>query len=160
MIERGVRAKARDWLTRYGLAECAGVTCALITSAIVRRLTSNPVAAAYAAAWGETLGYSAVIAGRDAVADMRGARRARTNWGARSMGRLLAGWGVEFGPAGLLDTLLTRPACMGLGIRLLGPVRGLVLGKLAADILFYVPVILMYERRRRSAAARAELLGS
>jgi hypothetical protein len=68
------------------------------------------------------------------------------------MGRLLAGWGMEFGPSGLLDTLLIRPACMGLGIRLLGPVRGLVLGKLAADVLFYVPVIFMYERRGRSAA--------
>ena len=157
MIERGFRAKARDWVTRYGLAECAGVACALIVSAIVRRLTSNPIAAAYGAAWGETLGYAAVIAGRDAVAQMRGARAARTPWGVRSMGRLLAGWSMEFGPSGLLDTLMTRPVCMGLGIRLLGPVRGLVLGKLAADVLFYVPVVFMYERRRRSAATRAEL---
>jgi hypothetical protein len=152
MIERGVLAKARDWLSRYGLAECAGIACALIASAIVRRLTSNPIASAYAAAWGETLGYAALIAGRDAMSDARRARLSRTGWGLRSMGRLLAGWGMEFGPSGLLDTLLTRPACMGLGIRLLGPVRGLVLGKLAADVLFYIPVIFMYERRGRSAA--------
>ncbi|HEY2164017.1 MAG TPA: hypothetical protein VGH04_08510 [Gemmatimonadaceae bacterium] len=152
MIVRGFRVKARNWLTRYGLAECAGITCALLASAIVRRLTSNPIAAAYAGAWGETLGYSALIAVRDAMADVRRARLARSEWGVRSMGRLLAAWGMEFGPSGLLDTLLTRPACMGLGIRLLGPVRGLVLGKLAADVLFYIPVIFMYERRGRSAA--------
>jgi hypothetical protein len=46
---------------------------------------------------------------------------------------------------------------MGLGARFLGPERGLVAGKLAADIVFYLPVIFMYERRkhrRRRAGPR------
>ncbi len=34
-------------------------------------------------------------------------------------------------------------------MRLFGPGRGLVAGKLAADVLFYLPVIFMYERRKR-----------
>jgi hypothetical protein len=154
VIERSGWTKAQEWLARYGFAECAGVTCALIGSALVRHVTGNPIAAGYAAAWGETLGYSAVIAGRDAVAEVRGARLARGASGPRSVGRLLAGWAMEFGPAGLLDTFVTRPACMGLGMRLFGPTRGLVSGKLVADVLFYIPVILAYERRKRMVASQ------
>ena len=56
---------------------------------------------------------------------------------------------TEFGPSGLLDTLVTRPFSMALGARLLGPHVGLVAGKLAADALFYLPVIVIYERRKR-----------
>jgi hypothetical protein len=152
MIKRGARAMAQDWLTRYGLAEGAGITCALIASAVVRHVTRNPIAAAYGAAWGETLGYAAVIAGRDVFAAADGARLARAARDVRGVKRLLADWAAEFGPAGLLDTLVTRPACMGLGMRLLGPMRGLVSGKVVADVLFYIPVILMYERRKRSMA--------
>jgi hypothetical protein len=40
---------------------------------------------------------------------------------------------------------------MGLGVRLLGLELGVIAGKVAADTLFYVPVIFMYERRTRKA---------
>jgi hypothetical protein len=40
---------------------------------------------------------------------------------------------------------------MGAGMRLIGPKLGLIAGKVAADILFYLPVIFMYERRKRRA---------
>jgi hypothetical protein len=143
-----------DWLVRYGLAECAGIACALIGSAIVRRVTGNAVAAGYGAAWGETIGYAGMIAVRDVAAGVREARRANDVWGIRAMGRLVADWGAEFGPSGVLDTLVVRPACMGLGMRVLGPVRGLLAGKVVADVLFYGPVIFMYERRMRSAGRR------
>lgn len=143
------RAKLAEWLRRYGVAECAGITCALLGSFVVRRLTGNAVAAAYGGAWGETLGYSGAIIGRDFVAGARVARSAGQRFGARTAGGVAAGLLSEFGPAGVLDTLVTRPFAMGLGMRLFGPGRGLVAGKLAADVLFYLPVIFMYERRKR-----------
>jgi hypothetical protein len=149
--ESGVRpgAKVAEWLRRYGIAECVGITCALLGSFVVRRLTGNALAAAYGGAWGETLGYSSVIIGRDFFAGARVARSAGRRFGVRTAGGVATDLLSEFGPAGALDTLLTRPLAMGLGVRLFGPTRGLIAGKLVADVLFYVPVIFMYERRKR-----------
>ena len=68
--------------------------------------------------------------------------------------RVVTGLLAEFGPAGAIDTFVTRPLAMGLGVRALGLGLGVVLGKLAADVLFYVPVIVIYEyrqHRRRGA---------
>ena len=142
------------WLNRYGLAECAGIACALAASLVVRRFSLSAVAAAYAAAWGETIGYSTAIIGRDFLAGVRTARERRQDFGARGALGIVVGLLAEFGPAGLLDTLVTRPLTMGLGARFVGPKLGVLAGKLAADILFYIPVIFMYERKRRWTTTR------
>ncbi len=147
-------ASVYRWLNRYGVAECAGIACALAASLVVRRLGGNAIAAAYAAAWGETIGYSAAIVSRDFLAGVRTARVRRQAFGARGAAGIVAGLIAEFGPAGLIDTFFTRPLMMGLGARLAGPKLGVLVGKLAADVVFYVPVIFMYERKRRIAAPR------
>jgi hypothetical protein len=144
-----VRAKIYQWLSRYGLAECVGVTCALLGSFVVRRMTSSAVAAAYAGAWGESIGYSTVIIGRDFLAEARVSRAMGRSIGVRGVSDVVTGLVAEFGPSGLLDTLVIRPFAMALGARLFGPQLGLLAGKLAADILFYVPVIFMYEQKKR-----------
>ena len=77
---------------------------------------------------------------------MHAAHRA---FGLREIGRLATDLIAEFGPAGVLDTLVTRPLAMAGGIRLLGSQLGVVAGKIVADILFYLPVVFMYERRKR-----------
>ncbi len=145
----GARTKIFEWLNRYGLAECAGITCALIGSFVARRATGSAIAAAYGGAWGETIGYSSVIITRDWLAETRAAHAGRQTVGVRNVAKVATGLLAEFGPAGMLDTFITRPLAMGLGARLLGPQLGLVAGKLAADLVFYLPVIVMYERRKR-----------
>jgi hypothetical protein len=134
-----------DWLRRYGLAECAGTGCALLATFIARRLSRRLVIAAYAAAWGETVGYGGAVFLRDLATSGRGAPQRRT----KSLRGVVLGLLAEFGPAGALDTLVTRPFMMAMGVRALGPVRGVIAGKLVADVVFYVPVILVYERRKR-----------
>ena len=142
-------AKIVRWLNRYGVAECAGIACALTGSLVVRRVSSNAIAAAYAAAWGETIGYSIAIVGRDFLAGVRAAHSKQQAFGPRGALGIVVGLLAEFGPAGLLDTFVTRPFAMGLGTRFIGPKLGVLAGKLAADVLFYVPVIFMHERKRR-----------
>jgi hypothetical protein len=149
--------KLAEWLQRYGLAECAGITCALVGSFVVHRLTGSAVAAAYGGAWSETLGYASVMIGRDFFAGARAERVAGRRFGARSAGAIATGLLSEFGPAGVLDTMVTRPFAMALGARVLGPARGLIAGKLVADVVFYLPVILMYERRKRQSQPAAGL---
>jgi hypothetical protein len=143
------RAKIYQWLSRYGLAECGGVTCALLGSFLVRRVTGSAIAAAYGGAWGESLGYSFVIIGRDFLAGARAARAMHRSIGIRGVSDVATGLLAEFGPSGLLDTFVIRPFTMGVGARLFGPQLGLLAGKLTADILFYVPVIFMYEQKKR-----------
>jgi hypothetical protein len=142
------REKLLHWLNRYGVAECAGVACALLASVAARAATHNAIAAAYAGAWGETIGYAGVIIIRDFRTATRDTGAGPQRLTARGAIRVLFSLLAEFGPAGLMDTLVTRPFAMALGSRLLGPVLGVVAGKLAADVLFYVPVIFAYERQR------------
>jgi hypothetical protein len=144
-----LREKLSDWLHRYGLAECAGVSCALLASVTVRRVTGDAIAAAYGGALGESVGYSSVIILRDYLAAARGARAAGRLLGVRDAGKITTGLIAEFGPSAFLDTFVVRPFAMAVGMRLIGPQLGLIAGKLAADIFFYLPVILMYERRKR-----------
>jgi hypothetical protein len=145
----GRYARPLEWLRRYGVAECGGIACAILSSFTIRRFTGSAIAAAYAGAWGESIGYSAVIIGRDIATATRAARASGHTLDVRDGANVATGLLAEFGPAGLLDTLVTRPLAMGIGARFLGPTKGLIAGKLAADALFYVPVIFMYERRKR-----------
>ena len=147
-------ARAADWLRRYGVAECAGVTCAFALAFIVRRVTGNAVATAYGGAWGESIGYASVVIWRDARSAARRARIAGREVGGRDVRHVATGLLTEFGPAAILDTLVVRPFAMGVGMRVLGPQRGLLAGKLAADVVFYLPVILMHERQKRRARER------
>jgi hypothetical protein len=139
--------RLREWLARYGLAELAGIACALVASTIVRHLTGNAIFTAYAGAWGETVGYSAAILARELHGGHVGVTRSE-RFTVRRIRTMLVDLAHEFGPAGALDTFVVRPLCMGIGQRTLGPTRGLIVGKFAADVVFYIPVIVMYERRK------------
>jgi hypothetical protein len=141
--------KVREWLHRYGLAECAGITCALLGSFAVRHVGGSAIAAAYAAAWAESIGYASVVITKDLVAESRRARAGNASFGFGHAHRVGAGLLAEFGPSGILDTFVTRPLAMALGTRFLGPELGVVAGKISADIVFYLPVIFIYEHRKR-----------
>lgn len=147
------RDKILEWLRRYGLAECGGITCAVLASVIVRRATGSAVAAGFAGAWGEALGYATVLVARDFLFAARRQREARRAFTIPDAAGVIGGLLVEFGPAALVDTLLTRPFAMALGTRLLGLPLGVITGKLVADAVFYVPVIVTYERRKLRPSA-------
>jgi hypothetical protein len=139
-----VRGRLYGWIKRYGLAEICGSVSAIAGSLLVRALTGNEVLAAYGGAFGENVGYYGVII----------ARELRSGEGFRRCCRNLL---VEFGPAELLDSGLIRPLAMGLGAHYLGQTTGVIVGKIAADVTFYVPVIATYELRRyyaKSASAQ------
>ncbi|MEV4534019.1 hypothetical protein AB0J82_09330 [Asanoa sp. NPDC049518] len=135
----GVRA----WLSRYAPAEAAGIAGALLATAPF----DDPGAAAVAGTVGETVGFYAMIFARDVRA------------GARPAG-VVRDMVLEFGPAELLDTLLVRPAAMYLATRALGTTTtGVVVGKLAADAVFYAVAIIGYELRRSRVAESKDSTG-
>ena len=149
------REKVSEWLRRYGVAELVGVLTALTGSWSARALTGNEVFAAYGGAIGENLGYYGVIVGRELARDIRFARSAQRAFGVRGAVGTTRNLVLEFGVAELIDTGFVRPLAMVLGMRLFGSSFGVLAGKLAADVAFYVPVICAYELRRRFARAAA-----
>jgi hypothetical protein len=64
---------------------------------------------------------------------------------------------LEFGVAELLDTLVLRPLCMGLGMRPIGSNLGALVGKLVSDVAFYGPVLTVYEWRLARNRAQMRL---
>jgi hypothetical protein len=57
---------------------------------------------------------------------------------------------LEFGPTEALDSFVLRPALMYTAGRLLADVSlGVIVGKLIADVVFYIPTITSYELLRR-----------
>ena len=147
------RAKGAEWLKRYGVAEVAGLCTALVGSLAARALTGSEIAAAYGGAIGENVGYYGIIVGREVVHDRRAAFAASRGYGLAGAWRTARNLALEFGVAEALDSGLLRPLAMGLGVRFLGRGVGIVVGKLAADLTFYVPVICAYELRRYLARA-------
>jgi hypothetical protein len=139
----------REWIRRYGPAEAAGITLAFVASFAVRHSTGSAILSGYAAAWGETIGYASVMMIRDFIMESRESSRQGRKAPVRDAGNVATGLLAEFGPAGVIDTFVTRPFTMAAGVKLAGPVFGLVIGKLSADLLFYGPVVYMYERRKR-----------
>jgi len=57
---------------------------------------------------------------------------------------------IEFGPSEILDVLAVRPFFMYLMPKLMGEfVLGTFVGKMIADLVFFIPAIIMYEVRKK-----------
>lgn len=142
----GVR-RVTGWLRRYLPAEAVGTVCAVLGGLLAG--AGAPALAALGGAWGENAGYYGTMLARDLRA--RRAREGRLTAGGAL--RTIRGLALEFGGAEVLDSFLVRPAALFAAITLTGSLPlGILLGKLAADLAFYLPAILGYELRRRFVA--------
>ncbi len=129
-------ARVSEWFHRYAVAEVAGLVCALVAAVAVGR-TAGPAAAAIAGTLGEGVGFYGVIL-------LRELRRHGPNW------RVARGLVVEFGLAEVADTLAVRPLAMYAATVLAGDTLvGVLVGKVAADVVFYAVAITGYELRKR-----------
>jgi hypothetical protein len=161
-------ARWRFWLRRYGPAEVACLVTMLAASIVAARLTTSPPLLAASAIAGATVGFYGVLV----VAVVREQRvvidSGPPRYAARLAARTVFLLTAEFGAAELLDTFVWRPALMMAAVVLLDePVWGLLAGKAAADVLFYVVSALGYRlteligirhRRRSVASERAARL--
>src|SRR3954471_7229675 len=131
-------ASRHEWLRRYGPAEVLALAASLTAYLLVEAGTGSRAAGAYAAALADSLAYYGLLVAREVY------------WRARSLRALL----IEFGPAEALDVTIVRPACVAVATGALGAAAGVVVAKLVADLLFYIPVVSTYEltKQRRRAA--------
>jgi ornithine decarboxylase len=136
-----ITRKLRGWVRRYLPMELAGTAAALSAALVVSALDGGPVQAALAGSVAEAVGFY----GLGAVQVARGHRGTR-----HVLGRTVRDLAVEFGPAEVLDSLLLRPGLMYLAARTIGDLTaGVLVGKLVADVVFYLIAIAGYELRQR-----------
>jgi ornithine decarboxylase len=134
------RRRVREWCVRYAPAEVAAVLGALLAAGTASRF-GMPAVTAVAGVLGESVAFYAVLAIRDL--------RVRCRYRPRDVATVIRDLILEFGPAEALDTFLVRPGAMYLGPVGLGNVMaGVLLGKIAADIVFYLLAIAGYELRK------------
>lgn len=144
--------KIKEWLARYLPLEIAATVTALVGGLLASLLTANAVAIAYAAAWCENIGYYVLAFSRE----MRGTRtQAPGDAGSPSTPRralnTATNLALEFGPAELVDSLISRPFCVYMACWLFGSVGlGIIIGKFAGDIIFYGLAIIAYEVRKKN----------
>jgi hypothetical protein len=139
------------WLRRYGPAELLALFGALAGYLSLQLATASPAAAAYGAALGDAVAYYGFLFAREL--SRRAAPAGRPSDRLRAVGQSLRALTYEFGPAEVLDSTVVRPACTAIGTAMLGTAGGVLVAKLVADLLFYVPVICTYELRRRRGYA-------
>jgi hypothetical protein len=136
-------ARPRQWLRRYAPAEIAAVAGAVGGASLAALTWPGGAVSAVGGSVGETIAFYGFMLLRDLRAP-----GGPGPW-RRRCGRTLRELAFEFGPAELVDTLAVRPLAMYLGeIALASTIGGVLVGKVAADVVFYGVAILSVELRR------------
>ncbi len=144
-LRRVAREKGREWGRRYLPAECVGILFTVAGGLAAHLAFDSPLLTALGGTWGETVGYYATMLGTEIA---RG--RVAGAVSAIVVLRTARDLAIEFTGAEVLDTLVIRPAAIYALTTWSGnPLAGLVLGKLVADVAFYIPTIAAYEWRRK-----------
>jgi hypothetical protein len=128
-----MRSRVKEWIARYAPAEITGIIGTYIGFWLVMKATGSLPAAGFGAAIGENAGFYGLLFVREW-------------WGNRDAGHTLRTLAMEFGLAELLDSLIVRPGATVLAVMMLGEGLGVFVGKVAADVVFYVLAISVYER--------------
>jgi ornithine decarboxylase len=137
------------WIHRYLPNELAGTACALAGAWLTHQLTGSLLAAAIVGTLAESAGFYGVAVARDLRAELARTpdRSARRTVAAL---RTAVGTAIEYGPAELVDTLAVRPALLYLAPQLTGSTwLGWLVGKVAADVVFYAMAAAGHLARRR-----------
>jgi hypothetical protein len=147
--------KLREWLHRYIPSEIAAIATAYLGFWYVFTLSHNHTEASFASAMSENIGFYAVILFREFVKGRKNALLRSEPYTSGAFMKTCLGLVAEFGPGELLDSFLVRPITIGLATHYLGMELGVLVGKLAADVSFFVPTILIYEFKKSYLARKS-----
>ncbi|WP_394771076.1 hypothetical protein [Lacisediminihabitans sp.] len=143
------------WIRRYRPSELTGTVTAFLAAWGAFAATGSLLVAAVAGTIGENIGFYGVATARNFLEQWREATPMRGRRARRSFVRTAWLTAVEFGPAELLDTLLIRPGLLYLAPLVIGiPAVGWVVGKVLADVLFYLLAAVGHLLGRRMLSRR------
>lgn len=141
-----LKTKLKAWMARYGPSEILAFIGALTGGLAGDVLFHNSVVTALTATWGENSLFYGSLAIREYIA----VQRKHNMSFSRTILRVLRNLTLEFSASEYLDGLIIRPSAMYLLPKITGNLAlGVILGKLSADLIFYVPTIISYELRTK-----------
>lgn len=145
-----VKNKIKEWIRRYLLAEILSTALSLATAWVINRTTGNSVIAAFAGSAMASISFYGIIAYNDVRKSLKHHRKHELSYGFVAYFKDLRDLIIEFGPSEILDVLAVRPFFMYLIPKIIGEfVLGTFIGKMIADLVFFVPAIVMYEVRKK-----------
>ncbi len=143
-----MRKKVVEWVKRYLPAEIFGAIGSVAGAWVVFSLTGHRILSVYAAVIWENAGYYGFIALREILKNQ--GKNKGDELGVINFIKSIRNLVLEFGPAEILDSLLIRPFSLYVFTILIKEYSlGIIIGKLVADIIFYIPTIISYELRKK-----------
>jgi hypothetical protein len=142
--------KIKHWVLRYGPAEVFATIGAVGGASLAYFFTKNFIVAAFAGSISENIGYYGYIFTREYGQARAEHRVKKESFGFSGILKLFKNLIMEFGFSELLDSLVVRALAMYWFPLIIGNhAAGIVVGKVVADLVFYIPTILIYELRRK-----------
>lgn len=143
------KTKLYGWIKRYFVPEIVSILFAYTASYLTYDYTNNEIAAAYGATIATSFGFYGTVLVRDIKKDCGEAKKKSEQYGLKGLAKTVRNLIFEFGIAELIDVGITRPAATLGAVNLFGRGIGVIVGKIAADVVFYVPAIIAYETRKK-----------
>ena len=145
-----MKHKIKIWGQRYLLAEIIGTLCAIIIPTVVSLFSKNILIIALAGTWGENMGYYGVMIIREISQTIKKYKELHKQYGYLAFVKNIRNIFLEFGVAETIDSLFVRPTTMYLSINIFQNIQlGILMGKIMADVIFYIPTIISYELRKK-----------
>jgi hypothetical protein len=145
---RGIKVKAAKWIRRFLPAEVAGTLMAIASSYAALHLGCNRVTTAYITSITETISFYITILATDALLVSKQLQAEHQTLTLKGLLLIFRNMVLDFGLAEVADSLLIRPLFLYIFPLWFGNYTlGIVAGKVASDLAFYVPVIIAGEIR-------------
>jgi len=143
-------SKIKEWTHRYLPAEACATVTAIVGASLIYLLTGNRAIAAFAGAIYENIGYYGYISTREIKTNIKKYKAAGKYFGFAGYTKTIRDMIFEFGLSEVLDSFIVRPFCMyWLPILIPNFAVGIFIGKVVADIIFYIPTIISYELKKK-----------
>ena len=147
---RKVKNKIKEWMKRYLPADILSTVLSLATAWIINRITGDNVLAAFGGSAMASISFYGIIAYNDVRKSLKHHKKHDLSYGFVAYFKDLRNLIIEFGPSEILDVLAVRPFFMYLMPKVIGQfLLGTFIGKMMADVVFFIPAIVMYEVRKK-----------
>jgi hypothetical protein len=145
-----LKKKGTEWLKRYLPAEIIATVAAIVAASIAHFFSNNHILIAYTGSFGEAIGFYSTVAIQNILEVVNKNKAEHKRFSISDSLKIVVDMLLEFGVAGMIDGLLLRPLFMYLFTLYLSSFTlGILLGKIAGDITFYMLVISSYEIKKR-----------
>lgn len=144
-----LKQKIKEWLKRYLPAEIVGTLTAVGAASITHVLSDNHLLIAYIGSLGEAVGFYSTVFIQQIITAGKHRKIKNEQFSLADAFKIITNLVLEFGPAGMIDGFVLRPFFMYFfPMFLKNFTLGILLGKIAGDITFYMLVIFSYEMKK------------